>query len=171
MPTRGHAGGVGVGDVRRVGRVVSGGQAGADRAALDAAMALGMPYGGWCPVGGWAEDLEEAPGLLARYPALREAPPGPVSTRTSWNVRDSDATLVLALGDPARSRGTSLTLREATRQGRPLLAAHAGDVVVVGRWLSGLPAGCVLNVAGPRESEEPGLYAVAHRTLLKVLER
>jgi hypothetical protein len=56
-----------------IGRIVSGGQTGVDRAALDVAIAHAIPYGGWCPAEGWAEDLPEPPGLLARYPALRDS--------------------------------------------------------------------------------------------------
>lgn len=152
----------------QVARVVSGGQTGADRAALDAAIALGLPYGGWCPAGGWAEDLPHPPGLLAGYPALREAPPGPQSTRTRWNVRDSDATLVLALAPDSDSPGTRLTVEVAAGLGRAVLVAAADDVGTVRAWLAPLGA-CVLNVAGPRESEDPGLYAAAYRTLCSVL--
>ena len=54
--------------------VISGGQTGADRAALQAAIATGTPYGGWCPKDGWAEDLPRPPGVLALYPNLRETP-------------------------------------------------------------------------------------------------
>jgi hypothetical protein len=86
-----------------------------------------------------------------------------------WNVADSDATLVLSLGDPADSPGTVLTLDEAGRQGKPLLAASVDDVARVTGWLAGLPRGRVLNVAGPRESEQPGLYAAANRVLLRAL--
>ena len=70
--------------------IVSGGQTGVDRAALDAALALGMRCGGWCPAGRWAEDGPIDP----RYP-LRETPSGDPAQRTEWNVRDSDATLIL----------------------------------------------------------------------------
>ena len=51
-----------------------GGQTGVDRAALDVAIELGIPYSGWCPKGGWAEDLAAPPGLLAKYPRLKETP-------------------------------------------------------------------------------------------------
>lgn len=149
-------------------RMVSGGQTGADRAALDVAISLGLPYGGWYPAGGWAEDLPTPPGLLARYPALREAPAGPRSTRTRWNVRDSDATLVLVLRSAARSHGTRLTVDVAAALGRPVLVAVATDVEAVRAWLDPLGA-CVLNVAGPRESEDPGLYDAAYRTLRAAL--
>ena len=79
--------------------IVSGGQTGVDRAALDAAIARGIAYGGWCPQGGWAEDCPEPPGVLARYPLLRETPSADPAQRTEWNVRDSDASL-----DPGRCR-------------------------------------------------------------------
>jgi hypothetical protein len=149
-----------------VGRVVSGGQTGADRAALDAALTLGLPYGGWCPAGGEAED---GPGLLDRYPALRETPSADPSERTTWNVRDSDATLVLSLGPVDGSPGTSYTVSEAERLGRSLLVARPSQVEAVREWLADLPDRCTLNVAGPRESEEPGLQAAAYALLLDVL--
>ncbi len=150
-------------------RLVSGGQTGADRAALDVAIALGIPYGGWCPPGGWAEDLPSPPGLLTRYPLLRPTPSGQASTRTVCNVRDSDATLVLTAGDLSRSPGTGLTVATADRLGRPrLIVAPSGRRKLVA-WLESLGGPVVLNVAGPRESEEPGLYAAAYETLSEVL--
>ena len=149
--------------------IVSGGQAGADRAALDVAVALGLPYGGWCPTGGWAEDLTDPPGLLARYPHLRPTPPGPASTRTRWNVRDSDATLVLVLTSTAGSPGTRLAVELAVAMAKPHLVVPALDDRAVASWLASMPGGSRLNVAGPRESEEPGLYDAAYRTLSTVL--
>ena len=86
-------------------RIVSGGQTGVDRAALDVAIELGIPYGGWCPRGGWAEDMPAPPGLLSRYPLLRETAGSDPAERTRLNVRDSDATLVLCPGGrPAGDR-------------------------------------------------------------------
>lgn len=150
--------------------IVTGGQTGADRAALDVALALGLPYGGWCPPGGWAEDLPSPPGLLERYPLLRPTPTGPASTRTLWNVRDSDATLVLAAsGRLSSSPGTRLTVEEARRLGRPHLVADAADPLPVRTWLGSLTFPLRLDVAGPRESEQPGLYAAAYETLRIVL--
>lgn len=75
----------------------SGGQTGVDRGALDAARAAGVPIVGWCPAGGWAEDLTETPGLLTDYPELRETPSPEPAQRTEWNVRDSDVTSSSAL--------------------------------------------------------------------------
>ncbi|HEY8504160.1 MAG TPA: putative molybdenum carrier protein, partial [Gemmataceae bacterium] len=86
----------------------SGGQTGVDRAALDFALERGIPYGGWCPRGGRAEDIPEPPGLLARYPQLTETPSAQPEQRTAWNVRDSHATLILTCGNAA-SPGTEWT--------------------------------------------------------------
>ena len=76
-------------------KIFSGGQTGVDRAALDVAIERGMSWGGWCPKGGWAEDLTEPPGLLAKYPHLRETPDSHPLQRTEWNVRDSNAMLII----------------------------------------------------------------------------
>jgi len=152
-----------------VARIVSGGQTGADRAALDVAIVLGLDYGGWCPRGGTAEDLLDPPGLLAAYPMLRETPDSDSRVRTRWNVRDSDATLVLSLSDPVLSPGTELALRTATRLGRLHIALPADQPNLVARWLGELGPGATLNVAGPRESEDPGLYEAVLTTLTAVL--
>jgi hypothetical protein len=154
-------------------RLVSGGQTGADRAALDVAIRLGIPYGGWCPRGGRAEDLPDSPGLLRTYPELVETPTTDSAVRTEWNVRDSDATLLLTDRPESLSGGTALTRDLAVRLGRPVLVTSTSEVETVRAWLrelreqSGLPL--VLNVAGPRESKEPGLYAAASRLLEQVL--
>jgi hypothetical protein len=154
-------------------RLVSGGQTGADRAALDVAVLLGIPYGGWCPRGGRAEDFPEPPGLLRAYPELVETPMTDSTVRTEWNVRDSDATLLLTDRPDSLSGGTALTRELATRLDRPVLATSTGDVEAVRSWLHELceqsTQPLVLNVAGPRESKEPGLYAAAKRLLEQVL--
>jgi hypothetical protein len=143
--------------------VVSGGQTGVDRAALDAALGLGIPCGGWCPAGRWAEDGR----IPSRYP-LRETPRADPAQRTLWNVRDADATLILS-PRPLRG-GTRFTRDCARRLGRPCevrdpLADGPGPVR---RWLLGLGP-LVLNVAGPRESELPGAHAASLRWLLDLL--
>src|SRR5262247_3340324 len=89
-------------------KIISGGQTGVDRAALDVAIECGMPWGGWCPKGGWAEDFPNPPGLLAKYPHLRETPLAHPLQRTEWNIRDSDATLIITDSEGmAVSVGTS----------------------------------------------------------------
>jgi hypothetical protein len=144
-------------------RIVSGGQSGVDRAALDVARALGIPYGGWCPAGGWAEDLITPPGLLPRYPLLTETPSTDPAERTTWNVRDSDATLVVSPGPV--SGGTALTARTAESLGRPLLVTAGDDVAAVVAWLRGVPLGATLNVAGPRHSQWADGYRVTRALL------
>ncbi|MBY0276272.1 putative molybdenum carrier protein [Candidatus Binatia bacterium] len=139
-------------------KIVSGGQAGVDRGALDVALALGIPCGGWCPKGRLAED-----GVIdERYP-LRETRSTRYARRTLWNVRDSDATLILArtpLGG-----GTAYTERCARDLERPSLvvAPDACDAETLGRVRAWLRAHDVeiLNVAGPRESGAPGIRDLA----------
>ncbi|HUP99349.1 MAG TPA: putative molybdenum carrier protein [Aeromicrobium sp.] len=139
-----------------VARIVSGGQTGADRAALDVAIELGIDYGGWCPAGGWAEDYPEPPGLLAAYPRLRPTWEADATVRTRLNVRDSDATLVV-YDAGTTSPGTQSTIDAARAEGRPFLVTP-GDVAETAEWLAGLPKRITLNVAGPRESSSPGTY-------------
>ncbi len=150
-------------------RIVSGGQTGVDRAALETARALGLPIGGWCPAGGWAEDLPEPPGLMAQFPELRETPSSEPAQRTEWNVRDSDATLVLTRGG-VRSPGTAATVAIAERLERPHLVVDVGAPAIIDGWLRQLGRGLVLNVAGPRESQAPGIGRDARATLTALTE-
>jgi hypothetical protein len=144
--------------------VVSGGQTGVDRAALDTALDLGLDCGGWCPRGRRAEDGP----LGARYP-VRETPSDGYPQRTEWNVRDSDATLILHRG---RLRGgTALTMRLARRLGRPTFAVDLSTATPAGavrEWLARERVRRV-NIAGPRESEQPGIHAQAAAFLRDVL--
>ena len=141
-----------------VARIVSGGQTGVDRAALDWAIAHDLPYGGWCPAGGWAEDLTEPPGLLARYPGLRATPSPEPSERTRRNVRDSDLTLIVS-GAP--SPGTERTVAAARELGRPVVVTDGGEGVVAAVAAAlGSVDGVTLNVAGPRASEWAKGYEV-----------
>ena len=137
-------------------KIVSGGQTGVDRAALDIALECGLACGGWCPKGRKAED-----GLIdARYP-LRETPSGAYEQRTEWNVRDSDGTLVLTRG-PVRG-GTADTVAFATRSHKPCLIIdldQPAKVEASRTWVSEHQIR-TLNVAGPRESKSPGIYEQA----------
>lgn len=145
-------------------RIVSGGQTGVDRAALDVAAELGLERGGWCPRGRRAEDGR----IDERYP-LRETPLRDYAQRTEWNVRDSDATLILARG-PLRG-GTALTRDIARRYRRPLLVVDLDRppaAAEVRDWLE-REGVRVLNVAGPRESGAPGIRAQAAAYLREVL--
>ena len=147
-------------------KLLSGGQSGVDRAALDVAIARGIDYGGWCPRGGWAEDFREPPGLLAQYPRLKETPLADPAQRTEWNVRDADACLILIdAGGIAVSAGTALARDLAHRYRKPLLLADLGNPEMLKHaalWLrvqQGRHGGGVaLAVGGPRESEAPGIY-------------
>ena len=147
-------------------KIVSGGQTGVDRAALDSARALGLQRGGWCPSGRIAEDGR----LQLRY-RLVETPSPDYWQRTEWNVRDSDGTLIINRG--RLDGGTLATARYA-------LEAHAKPVylVEIGRrirrerfraWVARHRIR-VLNVAGPRESKRPGIYHEARRILLRLLD-
>jgi len=137
-------------------RVVSGGQTGVDRAALDAALSAGLPIGGFCPRGRLAEDGT----IPERYP-LVETQSAEYPQRTEWNVRDSDATLVLTRGAP--TGGTAYTLEVARQLGRPALLvdlAAQPDLAAARKWCLE-HAVRTLNVAGPRESGAPGIYVEA----------
>lgn len=147
-------------------RIVSGGQTGVDRAALDAARAVGIPHGGWCPRGRRAEDGA----IPARY-ALRETEATAYDVRTERNVLDSDATLILYV-DRMRG-GTALTRRLAQRHGRAwrgvdLNAAAPTAIAETVAWLAAEKV-TTLNVAGPRESTSPGIGERARRFLERLL--
>lgn len=135
-----------------------------DRAALDVALELGLPCGGWCPLGRRAEDgpIEE------RYPLTETSWQG-YPQRTRWNVRDSDGTLVLTRGEP--TGGTALTIEYAQRLRKPHLVldlTEAPDPAVVRAWAEDQDVR-VLNVVGPRESENAGIYERAREFLREVL--
>jgi len=135
-----------------------------DRAALDAALVLGLPCGGWCPRGRLAEDGP----IDLRYP-LRETPSADYPQRTEWNVRDSDGTLVVTRGRP--KGGTALTTAVARGQGRPVLIldlTRDPDPMRITEWAEqgGIS---ILNVAGPRESQQPGIQDEARELLIEAL--
>ncbi|MCG6983777.1 MAG: putative molybdenum carrier protein [Thiocapsa sp.] len=144
-------------------RVISGGQTGVDRAALDAAIGQGIPIGGWCPLERRAEDGR----IPDRYP-LQSTPNADYAERTEWNIRDSDATFILFRG--TLTGGTRLTAELARRLGRPLLTRDvlkAVDVDAIADWLAANRVH-VLNCAGPRESGAPGIEEDAKRVLTAV---
>jgi hypothetical protein len=149
--------------------IVSGGQTGADRAALDVAIERGIAHGGWCPRGRLAEDGP----ISARY-QLQETPSRRYAQRTAWNVRDSDATIVFTIA-PTVSGGTALTVDLAMRLGKPWLhlSRDAGPATVdcAGRLRGFLTAHAIerLNIAGPRASQEPEIAVFVHCVLERAL--
>jgi hypothetical protein len=156
--------------------IITGGQTGVDRAAIHVAIERGLPWGGWCPKGGWAEDFPTPPGLLASYPNLRETPLSDPAQRTAWNVRDSDAVIVIVdRSGVAASPGTTAARDHAISRNRPLILADAsapGAAAQVATWLQAQHersgSRLRLGIAGPRESEAPGIYQCALRLLRRV---
>jgi len=149
--------------------IVSGGQTGVDRAALDAALAADLDVGGWCPGGRRAEDGA----IPAVYP-LTETPHQAYRQRTEWNVRDSDATLILTRG--AISGGTALTVQFAHAQRRPHRIVRldrpgtlADEPAATMDWIAENRI-ATLNVAGPRESLRPGIYDGARAFMARLID-
>jgi len=146
-------------------KIISGGQTGVDRGALDAAIELGIPHGGWCPRGRLAEDDT----IPARY-RLTETDSPEYRVRTEQNVLDSDATLILCRGP--LGGGTQLTRQLAERHGKPCLVVDLDDPPdpdVIRRWIARSQAD-TLNIAGPRESQNPGISARTTEFLRGLLE-
>jgi hypothetical protein len=144
-------------------KIVSGGQTGADRAALDAAIELGIPHGGWIPKGRKTEN-----GTLADKYELREMPTSSYSKRTEQNVIDSDGALIISHGD--LSGGSFFTMKMAKKHKRPCLhidlsksnAFEAAKKIVT--WIEDNRVE-VLNVAGPRASKDPEIYKAVKQLL------
>lgn len=133
-------------------RIVSGGQTGVDRGALDVALELGITCGGWCPAGRRAED-----GVIPEHYPLQETASRNYNKRTTLNARDSNATLILNPGE--LEGGTAYTLEVVKRLNRPCLVIdpeRPGACLEIQAWLEQNNVK-VLNVAGPRESKCPGI--------------
>ncbi len=153
-------------------RIVSGGQTGVDRGALDAALAAGFPCGGWCPRGRRAEDAR----IPERYP-LQEMPTADYRARTLQNVLDSDGTVILHFG--ALEGGTALTARYCQLHHKPCLpidGTRNGPAEAAARMAAFVREHGIhtLNVAGPRASKAPRAHDYAQaavEALLRRLER
>lgn len=145
-------------------RIVSGGQTGVDRAALDVAIAMGIGHGGWCPAGRLSED-----GTVPSRYDLQETESAEYPVRTERNVIESDATLILYEG--SLKGGTLLTRRICVRLGKPHLVVRMDrdDISLARQWIA-VHKPATLNVAGPRESTAPGIFHRAMEFLLKTLE-
>src|SRR5262245_38989221 len=144
-------------------KIISGGQTGADRAALYWAIDRGKAHGGWCPNGRKAED-----GTIDRRYSLTETPSEDYSQRTEWNVRDSDGTAVFSIRRELQG-GSLLTAGLAGRYNKPLIHLCAQDEGTnhaheLRSFIEEFGIS-VLNIAGPRESDEPGVYRFVWRVL------
>lgn len=157
-----------------VAKLISGGQTGADRGGLEAALDLGIAHGGWCPKGRMSED-----GTVPECFLLQETLSDKYPARTAANVREADATLVMSMGG-IFDRGTGLTLKLIERMQKPYIRLNLRSmfrneqIKRVREWLEelviklGRPA--VINIAGPRESRVPGLQAAVKALLIDVLK-
>lgn len=146
--------------------IISGGQTGADRAALDFALANGIHCSGWCPRGRRAEDGQ----IEEKYPLL-EAKSELYQHRTRLNVKDADATLII--NDGSYSRGTELTLKCATQYEKPVIVITGTDESELVRLLTWLNRyrPIILNIAGPRGSEGSAIYQLTTMILDKTLKK
>jgi hypothetical protein len=165
-------------------KIISGGQTGVDRGALDAALDLGVECGGWCPAGRLAEDGT----IPERYPVI-ELTDGGYAERTAQNVADSDGTLIISNGEPMG--GTRETVKRCVETQKPYLIVdcklvpinHAIDralkfisqlssraIARDGRW-GNFGMTTVLNMAGPRASQWPGGHALTYQIMSAILRR
>lgn len=150
-------------------RIISGGQAGVDRGALDAALAAGFPCGGWCPKDRAADDGR----LSERYP-MDELAEGGYRQRTIKNLDDADGTAIIYFGSPRG--GTELTLLKCIQRHKPYLLIDALEIPparaaeLLGAFIASRPIE-TLNVAGPSERRSPGAYAYTLTVVAGLLSR
>ena len=153
----------------RAKKIISGGQTGIDRGALDACLDLKFPAGGWCPKNRRAEDGE----IHEKYP-LRETHSEKYDERTRLNVKDADDTLIIARQPLAG--GTLLTLQVARELSKPFLVVHPessenGDVInTILEWLNNNTIS-VLNIAGPRQSEWQQAHETSYRITANLIHK
>ena len=144
-------------------KIISGGQTGVDRAALDWAISNGIPHGGWCPKGRRAED-----GMIPERYSLQETSGRHYQQRTRRNVRDADATVIVTLGKDMTG-GTLLCHQYARSIAKPCLHVFFGTAWR-GRMKAFLETNTIriLNVAGPRSSSAPGIEQFVHEVLHEI---
>lgn len=151
-----------------INKIISGGQAGADRAGLDVAIVLEIPHAGWCPADREAED-----GRIPDCYNLNETDSSNHNVRTEMNVRDSNGTIVFSFGKPVG--GSELTIRLAEKHKKPCLhidleSVKTADCVKrIRGWLKEHKVK-VLNIAGSRESRNPGIYKKVKDVLIEALK-
>jgi hypothetical protein len=155
----------------KIAKIVSGGQTGADRGGLDAAIWCEISYGGWVPKGRRAEDDV----IPHKYEGLKESGSAEYVARTEANVVESDATLVFCFGLP--TGGSKKTVDFARKHGKPCLAVDLvedkGETLErICAYISGLAdKSGVVNVAGSRESKCPGLERSVGEVMTEVISR
>jgi hypothetical protein len=155
--------------ITRIIKFVSGGQTGADRGGLDAAIHCNIPYGGWCPKGRKAED-----GVIPAKYLLKEMTSADYLVRTEANVVDSDCTVIFTMG--TLEGGSLKTAKFAKKHKKPylhvdldILNPHEASKSIV-KWLvESCPHGCTLNVAGSRGSKAPYIHAPVMETMVEVI--
>lgn len=149
-------------------KIISGGQTGADRAGLDVAIALGIPYGGYVTRGRRSED-----GQVPELYKLIELDTYDYPTRTERNITESDATVLVTVD--GLTGGSKLTASLAKQHKKPLLHIDTdkmGPNVAASKireFLSNHPEIKTLNIAGSRDSKSPGFQKLANRILLKAI--
>lgn len=145
-------------------KIISGGQTGADRAALDVALELKIPCGGWCPKGRKAED-----GTIDPIYPLQETPLGDYSQRTEWNVRDADGVLIFSCGIP--TGGTALAIELSRKHLKPCFVIDLEKKQEKRAFIQWLKENDIkiLSVGGPRESHKPGIIYARSRAMLRDL--
>lgn len=145
-------------------KIISGGQTGVDRAALDTAIKHNFPCGGFCPKGRKAEDGT----ISEKYPLTETSSPY-YNVRTKKNIEISDATLVICQKEP--DGGTALTINLCRNLNKPLFIFNFSDTsatnALLQKWIKENNLE-ILNIAGPRESKEKGIYQEAKQLLTDV---
>lgn len=162
-------------------KIISGGQTGVDRAALDVAIDLNLPYGGWCPNG----RLDENGVIPNKYHGLIEITgffdqeKDNYDARTKLNIRDSDGTLILVPSLPLEAKikdGTLLTMSEVSAKNKPFLVVDLSKSVEDNlhdllTWMEENSSIRTINIAGPRESNSPGIYSASYHLLSELFIR
>lgn len=153
-------------------KIISGGQSGVDRAALDVAIFFNIPHGGWCPKG----RLAEMNTIIPEKYQLKETITSNFEERTLLNIQDSDATLILISNRTIQiSDGTNLTIHQVKKQDKPYLVVYLSDKVEIiiseiNAWFTNNFIE-ILNIAGPRESQYHGMYGLSFKLLSAVINQ